>query len=623
MLAKPIRLLIIFALFFTFNIFIVLYGDIVGCGGGTGLVTVTAKIVLPDGTEKAFTDTPLPINLSIQLTFSSTVDPTTIESLFSFKKGEKAIPSITTWNDTYTEMTVDPKDLLSYEATCTVTIAAENAAFEDTFQTMTQSDVNGDGKAELIVNARQWEAENKTGRVYLFYGSGLAGRRESIGAAEADATITGENAGDQTIMWWTDDINDDGYADVTCNSTLYESNTGRVYFFYGGSGDAPIAGPISGADADFIITGDGTDSWLYAMAFNDVNGDGYKDIILNSTGCISGCIFIFLGPNFTSSTASEADIILSGSSEDNYISASAATGDINGDGVADIIADATNVGGYSRIYIFYGGGSFSSRSVSEADVILIGEETDDWFSTDEVRDINGDGKDDIIAEAFRYDSQRGRVYIFYGDGLTSKGAADADVIFTGEETSDQFGVYVQIGDITGDATDDIVIGAYGYSSNTGRIYGFLGDSGLNTKGAGDADFIFTGEQVNNYFSPSALGDMNGDGIFDIVGSSLFYPDNDIKGRLYIFYGGSSISSKGAGEANAIITGENDGDWLGYNQLLDVDGDSVMDLFGGALGYGDDTGRGYLFFGRNTTSNVSAAQADIIITGENADDRFTN
>lgn len=607
------RVLVIFIILAALNSYIAIIGGGIGCGGGNGssVVTVTTKLLLPNGTEKELSDTPLARNLRINLTYSETVDSNLAESLFTFTTGGKNVANTISWNDTNTMMTVKPNNLLDYQKIYTIAFAAGSVsgsatieAFGQTFKTMVQDDINGDGKADLYVFASEWEGGNETGRIYLFYGSGLADRSVNMGASSADAIITGESAGNRLRCWLTTDLNDDGYADLNCDSTNYNNNTGRSYFFYGGPGNAPITGSLGASDADIIYTGSVEGDYLTAISFNDVNGDGYTDILFSGWGCSSGgCLHAFFGPDFESGSTSGADVTITAENVGDHF-AGAITGDVNGDGIADITANAQlyyNKRG--RIYIFYGGSDLVSKGAAEADVIITGEDDTCCLNAENIGDLDGDDVNDVVAGAgiWFFENNREKVYIFYSTGLTSKNASEADVIFTGENAGDGFGGVVNIGDVTGDGTDDMITYGLGYNSNTGRIYGFTGDSGFSSKGAADADFIFTGEQEYNYLTAYNLGDLNGDGIDDIVADSVFYPDNNQQGRVYVFFGASSMKSKGAGEANVIITGEQNNDIFFSNQLLDVDGDAALDLFGGALGYSNQTGRGYLFFDVNKGS----------------------
>lgn len=80
-------------------------------------------------------------------------------------------------------------------------------------------------------------------------------------------------------------------------------------------------------------------------------------------------------------------------------------------------------------------------------------------------DVNGDGFDDIIAGAPGYSSGTGRAYIYFGGLITN---TIADVVLTGEAASNSFGISVSpAGDVNCDGFSDVIVGAIGYLSNTG------------------------------------------------------------------------------------------------------------------------------------------------------------
>ena len=52
-----------------------------------------------------------------------------------------------------------------------------------------------------------------------------------------------------------------------------------------------------------------------------------------------------------------------------------------------------------------------------------------------IGDLNANGKNDLIVDAYYYNSSQGRVYIFYNDGAYPNTAGLADEIITGENLS--------------------------------------------------------------------------------------------------------------------------------------------------------------------------------------------
>lgn len=617
-----------------------------GCGGGSAPpVTVSAVLVLPDGTERELTYTPLPLNLTVRITFSEPVDTALAESLFSFTANGREVSRKITWNSESTIMSVKPDNCLNYQTTYTISVAAgtitaqiasglnkaDVETFSSSFDTMVQRDLNGDGMADIYASATTWqggttgEGGTGRGRGYIFYGD----RATSGSATGANAIIDGENDDDQMRALWTYDINDDGYEDLVLLSIIYSTSKGRFYFFYGGAGETPINGNINAANADLVYTGVSDNDRLFFPYIGDVNGDGYADIVTSAMGYDGnrGRLYVFFGPDFVSETADGADVIITGESAGDSLGLPMRVGDLNGDGIADIAASASGYdagGNTGRVYAFYGSSSLASKGAADADVIITGENAGDRFGVGRMSDLDGDGLWDLVCVAIDYDASRGRAYVFTASTLASGGAGSAGIIIGGEAgTTGRFGNPTATGDVNGDGIDDLLVGAVSYDTNRGRTYGFLGGSSLASKEAGDADFILTGEDQNDFLMFARIGDVNGDGVGDIMGNATGYPNGNNQGRIYAFFGGSSIASAGAGSADVIITGENNQDRLGLADFLDVNGDEVFDVYGAASSYnaGANTGRGYLFYGGSGLASSGAAAANIIIDGENANDRF--
>lgn len=628
-------------------------GGVTGCGGSDEsvsadeLVTPTADLVLPDGTAKELTDAPLARSVIVRITFSSAVDPTQAEALFGFSANGAAVPGTITWNDDNTVMLFKPNNLLEYETVYTIAVdegqvsPSESAnlskagvidtTYNATFTTMLENDINGDGLADLIVPARTWQggmtAEGGTGagRTYLFYGGdGIVSKN----AAAADAIVSGEANDDQMWGFLSNDVNDDGYADLITISILHNTSTGSIYIFYGGAGDMPISGNIDAANADLILTGAANNDAFLFPYLGDVNGDGYTDITVPANGCSAGtgCVYVFFGPDFVSESAAGADVTITGEGAGDAFGMSTNVGDVNGDGIADILVGAPGYSGGAntgRTYVFYGSADLSNMGAGAADVIIDGEAGGDQLRYLTRGDVNGDGIWDVVSTAVGYDTNAGRVYVSYGGSLASGSAADADVILTGETGKTGFGGFVRLGDVNGDGVNDILVSSTTYDTNTGRVYGFYGGTDLASAGAADADFIFTGENTNNNLVCRFVGDVNGDGVGDAILSASGYPNGNNQGRVYAFFGSASIASASAANADVIITGIKNDDRLYSLSVTDINGDGIMDPFTAATGFdgGGSTGQGYLFYGGSSLASQSAGAASVIMSGENLLDRF--
>ena len=113
--------------------------------------------------------------------------------------------------------------------------------------------------------------------------------------------------------------------------------------------------------------------------------------------------------------------------------------------------------GYStskgRAYLYYGGTNMNNV----VDIYMTGDTTLNLFgySVSGGGDVNGDGFADMIADAYGYNSSTGRAYVYTN---TMTGEDIADVIMAGENAGDDFGISVSnAGDVNGDGYDDEII----------------------------------------------------------------------------------------------------------------------------------------------------------------------
>jgi N-acetylneuraminic acid mutarotase len=453
--------------------------------------------------------------------------------------------------------------------------------------------INNSSVNKSAVFENNWSDDAKNTLVSAGFNPDIFRPQEIFGAQKKeytiipDVTMTGDSVNQKFgySVSTAGDVNGDGYADVIVGAPGYLSNTGRAYIYYGG--------PSMNNIADVILTGEAADNYFghSVSTAGDVNGDGYADVIVGADyyNAHTGRAYIFYGG---SSMDNVADVILTGEETNNHFGCSVSTaGDVNGDGYADVIVGAYQYySGTGRAYIYYG--SVSMDNI--ADVIMTGEALKgealegasvDIFgwSVSTAGDVNGDGYSDVIVGAYGYSLYTGRAYIYYGGSSMDN---VADVILTGEGRGDDFGYSVSTaGDVNGDGYADVIVGAENYSSGNGRAYIYYGGAPMDNV----ANVIMTGEGRFGS-SVSTAGDVNGDGYADvIVGADGF---SSSTGRAYIYYGGTSMDNTAdvimTGEAvnNAF------GNFVSSSG--DVNGDGYADVIIGAQGYLSSTGRAYVY-----------------------------
>ncbi len=203
--------------------------------------------------------------------------------------------------------------------------------------------------------------------------------------------------------------------------------------------------------------------------------------------------------------------------------------------------------------------------------ILNGEAAEDFSggSVSGAGDINGDGIADLVVGARSASpndrSQAGKSYVIFGARrgwwsspmeLSSLNGVNG-FILNGESSSDNSGSSVSgAGDINGDGIADLIVGAYDASPNdrsqAGKSYVIFGSkagwsspmelSSLN----GVNGFILNGEDAYDWSgsSVSGAGDINGDGIADlVVGAPGVYSTNRSAGKSYVIFGQKNSSMR--------------------------------------------------------------------------------
>jgi hypothetical protein len=425
---------------------------------------------------------------------------------------------------------------------------------------------------------------------------------------------------------------------------------------------APAAATLSLADLNgangFKLNGVSANDFAgYSVsAAGDINGDGFDDVLVgaylaNPNGTTSGASYVVFGKRdgfpasleLSTLDGSDGFELIGGGPVEFFGRSVSAAGDVNGDGVDDVIigafgANPTGAGGGASYVVFGRTTPFPAAfDMSTLDGTngfrLIGAAGDlSGVSVSSAGDMNGDGLSDVIIGAYRNDSagvnDTGAAYVVFGRITTFPANIDLARLsgndgfkISGGMADDRAGSAVSdAGDINGDGLDDVLIGApsadaNGLSSGAAYVvFGNLGGFPINLDLAtldGTNGFQLSGAAANDLAgqSVSSAGDFNGDGLDDLMVTSLGAgPNGNYSGTTYLVFG-----KRSAFPANlqlSTLDGLTGFKIHGDNSVLsgasssaagDVNGDGFGDILIGAFqGPPDSTvvGAAYVLFGHS-------------------------
>ena len=498
------------------------------------------------------------------------------------------------------------------------------------FRVSGAGDVNGDGKDDLIIGANGADPNGleDAGSSYVLFGS-TSGFAPSIDLANLNGingfTINGFAAGDElgSSVSGAGDVNGDGFADLSIGAPYADPNglekAGQSYVVFGSNNGFPTSLNVSDLDGNngFTLNGiaAGDELGVSVSAAGDVNGDGIDDLIIGAFGPDpnglenAGQNYVVFGSTVglaPSLNVSDLDgtngFAIDGIAEGDYSSRVSAAGDVNGDGIDDLIigafgADPNGNANAGTSYVVFGSpeafpASFNPSGLDGTNGFAINGIAEDDFSGFRVSsagDFNGDGIDDLIISTPFADTLAGQSYIVFGSkegfsasiNLSSLDGINGFVL-NGVNPNDYSGGSVSgAGDINGDGVDDLIIGAPyadpNGNTNSGSSYvvfgtvptlgtegndilnGTFGDDALY--GRGGNDLIVGGEGVN-----TLLGEDGNDLIYG--GSQTNYINggngNDgiyAPGGNNTIYGGASNDLIYSGSGDDLILGGAGNDWI--------------------------------------------------------------
>ncbi len=502
-------------------------------------------------------------------------------------------------------------------------------------------DVNGDGYADVIVGAEQYDAgQTDEGAAFVFLGSatGIADGTPATAATQLESNQAGALLGHSVAG--AGDVNGDTYADVIVGVYTYSgshSNEGAAFVFLGSASGIADGSP---ATADTTIESDQTNAYLgiSVAGAGDVNGDGYADAIVGSYSYTAdqtdeGAAFVFLGS--ATGIASGNPTAAAAQLESNLTGAEfgvnvAGAGDVNADGYADVIVGASfyhaGQSNEGAAFVFLGSASgIADGNPTTAAAQLESNLTNAQLgiSVAGAGDVNGDGYADVIVGAHRYtagETDEGAAFVFLGtaSGILDGNPTTASAQLESNQASAEFGISVAgAGDVNGDGYADVIVGASLYDSgdsNEGAAFVFHGSAaGVADGNPTTAAAQLEADQTNAYLgvSVAGAGDVNGDGYADVIAGAHGYTEGQaVEGAAFVYLGGTSgIADGNPATAAAQLESNQTNAYLGISVAGagDVNGDGYADVIVGAHQYdAGQTNEGAAFVFLGNASGIADA-----------------
>jgi hypothetical protein len=468
-------------------------------------------------------------------------------------------------------------------------------------------DVNGDGITDLVVGA--WHASPLSrpygGVAYFIYGSrtmpAVLDLSTTLAAAQG-MVIQGAMVDYFTgySVASAGDVNGDNISDVVVGayraSPLNRTQAGAAYVIYG-SRTLPAMLDLNtlSATQGMVIQGammGGVLGWSVSST-GDVNGDGISDLVIGaflaspSNRTQPGAAYVIYGSrtlrdvlDLNTLTQAQGMVIQGAATNDSAGISVSSAGDINGDGISDVMVGAHVASPLGRThagtaYVIYGSRTLPAvldlnTTLTQAQGMVIQGAVSGnllGWSGSSAGDVNGDNITDLVIGAYLASPlsrlSAGAAYLIYGS-RTLPAVLDLNITLThaqgmviqGAVVRDTVGTSVSgAGDVNGDGISDLLVGAGNASplgrSHAGAAYVIYGSRtlppvlDLNTTLIETQGMVIQGAAANDTAGNSVrgAGDVNGDGISDlVVGAGYASPLNRTNaGAAYLIYGKAAFN----------------------------------------------------------------------------------
>ncbi len=430
-------------------------------------------------------------------------------------------------------------------------------------------DVNADGIDDLIIGADGADPNGNSaaGSAYVIFGKTDGfdpllnlSELDGMNGYRLDGANNSDNAGRSVSN--AGDFNNDQIDDLMIGTSGVDANlitdAGSTYVVFGSDQTPPASVNLSTLDGSNGLRLDGVSisdmSGESVSGGGDVNSDGIDDVIVGAFRAdpngvnFAGTSYVIFGSGsdfastFAMSTLDGTNgILLNGTGNNDRSGTSVSgAGDINGDGIDDFVIGASGFNDNSSegaSYLIFGSSDpfaaeidLSSLDGSDGFSLIGAQNDESGNAVSAAGDVNGDGIDDFVIGAYSTNhghSNAGSAYVVFGktspfDAILNLPELDGTNGFRldGIQQDDHVGQSVSgAGDLNGDGMDDLIVGASGSGFVKGFVQVIFGTSSFDavidvdeTEGlrfdGGDGDRLG--------YSVSSAGDINGDGLDDII-----------------------------------------------------------------------------------------------------------
>jgi len=464
--------------------------------------------------------------------------------------------------------------------------------------TSNAGDVNNDGINDIVIGAAAARPNGivNCGQAYVIFGTRAFSSVVNISSLNGmnGFTINGISAHNYLgfSVSSAGDINHDGKDDVAIGAigTGYDnSNTGQVYVIFGATTFPSTlnVSTLNGINGFTIVGINSGDSFGASVSsVGDINKDDKSDLIIGAPSVITngnvgvGQAYVIFGAstfpkifNVSILDGTNGFIINGNSANSHFGWSTSGAGDINKDGINDVIVGAYGAKfGAGQAYVIFGSTTFpqtfnvSSLNGNSGFVVnSLGGSDHLGYSVSGAGDINNDGISDVaigahvIEQAYVIFGSKTFINPFNLNSLNGSNGFSIKCLHSG----DMLGSSVMgLSDVNGDGITDLAIAAVSAApqnkTTAGQVYVIFGSTGgfssvfnldsLN----GDNGFVVNGLNPLGNLG-SALGgvqDVNGDNIGDLIIGADGINGSNISGQVYVIFG-ADIAQEGVLSGSAI------------------------------------------------------------------------